>query len=87
MIKLQKVFLSDNSCIGREIQFHPFCKNTTWLYLRFGSPSMTVNVRSTSRWRNFETTHSRHIIERMKFFKGDNHLYTGGIRYNLGRDK
>ena len=87
MIKLQKVYLTDNSCLGREIKFHPFSKNTTWLYLRFDSPSMQINVRNSSRWGAFDTQHTRFIIERMKFFKGNNHMYTGGMRYNLGRDK
>lgn len=87
MIKLQKVYLTDNSCLGREIKFHPFSKNTTWLYLRFDSPAMQVNVPSNFKWRTFDTQHSRFIIERMKFFKGNNHMYTGGMRYNLGRDK
>ena len=87
MMKLQRVYLTDNSCLGREIQFHPFCKNTTWLYLRFDSPSMQVNVPSNFKWRTFDTKHTRFIIERMKFFQGNNHMYTGGMRYNLGRDK
>lgn len=83
--KIKKVFLTDNACLGREMPFHPYCMPTTWVYIRLDSPE-TMYGKPFRMKRKEYATRSRYIMDRLKFFKTEQGCYTGGFRYNLGRD-